>query len=976
MLGSFQLLCDGRPVPVRGEQATKLLALLALKSPHPVGIDVVREAIWEDDPPRSADRMVQNLAGRVRRGLAECGSAAMKTGKRTWSLPHVATDIADLDRLGRKARQAHLSGRHEAEADHYVQALGLIRGEPLSGISGDVFTVETVRVNSLIVSIRAGCVEALAETGQTARALPLADELLAMNPHSVEAVHAAMTAHYCNDDVPAATGIFTDYRNSVATETGLDPGRELQSLHAKILRREPIAFGDAKATGHSARGEVRPAELPRLTASFTGREEELEKLSHLLVPGGPPVVVSGPGGIGKTALAVEAAQGFAERFEDGQMYIDLRGFSRERPVEPQEALSRMLNSLGVATSVIPTGIEASANLLRTKLAERSILLVLDNARSEGQVEPLLPGAGLSQAVVTSRHRLQSLHVSAGARAMKVGPLSTVQAQDMLARLMEARADDAALRKLGRKSGGFPLAICLMASNLIHTGADAIEAAAEELSSGQGREFLRVGGNPGKSVEDAFNVTLRALDPDARRSALELALIPGADLSQPLIRAVLGPESSESVLESLEEASLIDQYRFRRYRFHDLVRDHLRLNADTMVPSDRKEEVACAVARWYGDKSHLDVQVEVGNIMAVMESYAESFPVWKILGRSREFLRLQRDVTVLRPVIEHALSAARRAEDLTGQAVMWEWRSKLSAVRGEMAEAVRNISRARELIDRTSDPVWQAEILGSQGMVMGQAGDTESARELLEASLDAARRLGDGELVLHQLIYLANAYRRSAHVDRSKELLKEARSVGGTVRPTRSNVRLRELAEELLAELLIETGETAEGGEMLDRLFRTPFETVEGRGRTLTVRARLRIKIGDHAGAWSDAEEAYDIGSQHEVYIVLRRSQFLLADLAAEAGDLTEARWYADAHGADGAENSKLYRARRSEVLCTILARTGDMEAALEHGSTACSLYEEMAERVLLPEARKRVDEALAVLAEQKRLRDGRPAPRS
>ena len=333
-----------------------------------------------------------------------------------------------------------------------------------------------------------------------------------------------------------------------------------------------------------------PGLLPRDVGGFTGRDDELARLASLA--GGGRVVVSaigGTAGVGKTALAVHAAHQLLGEFPDGHLYADLRGYTEgQDPAEPGEVLQVFLRRLGIPAEEVPAGVEERSGLLRQLLASRRVLMVLDNARTEAQVRPLLPGAGGSLVLVTSRSVLVGLEVD---ERISLDVLPEGEAAAMLAGAIgpdRAAAEPQAAGEVARLCGRLPLALRIAGQLLAAHPAWPVARLAQMLADEQGR-LARLGAGD-VQVRAAFGVSYEQLAEDDARLFRLLGLHPGpdftADSAAPL--AGTGPEAAGPVLERLAEAHLVNEDASGRFGMHDLLRLFARVTCqEADSPADRE-----------------------------------------------------------------------------------------------------------------------------------------------------------------------------------------------------------------------------------------------------------------------------------------------------------------------------------------------------------------------------------------------------
>ncbi|PRY36381.1 ATP-binding protein [Umezawaea tangerina] len=309
-------------------------------------------------------------------------------------------------------------------------------------------------------------------------------------------------------------------------------------------------------------------------------------------------VLSGPGGMGKTALALQWAHSVHDRFTGGQLYVDLAGFSGTTPVLPGEALGMFLRSLGVSPQRVPVELAEQASLYRSLLAGRSVLVVLDNAYSAGQVRTLIPSSPGCAALVTSRTRLTGL-VADGARLLDVGPLGMTSAVRLLAKSVgddRVAQEDAPARTLVGMCGGLPIAVRVAAARLVARPRWPVRRVVAELSDEQVR-LAQLSRKAELSVQTTFDLSYRTLSDTTAVLYRRLALHPGREFGPELASSLLDNDA-EAVLEELVEASLVEEIGEDRYRFHDLLRLHAREKAGTDDAPEDQQLAQRRMLEWY------------------------------------------------------------------------------------------------------------------------------------------------------------------------------------------------------------------------------------------------------------------------------------------------------------------------------------------------------------------------------------------
>jgi tetratricopeptide (TPR) repeat protein len=487
--------------------------------------------------------------------------------------------------------------------------------------------------------------------------------------------------------------------------------------------------------------------LPRDIASFTGRQAELDQLTGPLTGtaanGGVVGIhaIGGMAGVGKTAFAVHAAHQLADRFPAGQIFLPLHGHTPgQRPVDPADALASLLLTAGLAPPQIPPGLEARAARWRDLVADKEILLLLDDAASHEQVQPLLPGTAGSLVLVTSRRHLTALD---DATAISLDTLPPDQAAALLVRLA-ARPGlspaDPAVAELTQLCGFLPLAIGMVARQLHHHPAWSLDKRAEELAAAVDRLELMTTEN--LSVAAAFNLSYADLTEDQQRLFRRLGLHPGADIDAYAAAALAGTDlaAARRGLEALYDQYLLTEPAHGRYRLHDLIREHAHALADRLDPDRDRDQATARLLDYY---QHTAARADAliarqarprptpadGPIPAAVPALADQ-------EQALAWARTER--ATLLACLDHATR--------TGQ------HARIIAVTGGLAGLLRRdgpfsdaitrhtaaIQAARQLGDRLS----QAGALDDLGDVRLLTGDYPAAAQALEQALDIYRDLGD------------------------------------------------------------------------------------------------------------------------------------------------------------------------------------------------------------------------------------------
>ncbi|MGW6236136.1 AfsR/SARP family transcriptional regulator [Streptomyces sp. NPDC055094] len=614
VLGEIQAYSDGVAVDLGPARQRSVLAALLVDINRTVPVEGLVDRVWGVRPPQRGRPTLYSYLSRLRRALdtmadeASADRASIVRRPAGYALladPGVV-DVRVFSDLVGQARAAD-DGR---AAVLFERALGLWRGEPFAGVDTPWFNSlrdsllgerHACRLDRNDVQLRRGHHAALlTELAACHEALPLDERLAAQ----------FMLALYRSGRAADALRCFERVRRALAEELGSDPGLELGRLHQRVLANDP-AIGAPGATAvaapaagavpisgiPSSRDRALPRQLPATPAWFTGRQRELAELDKALgqagQPGGAVAVcaVSGSGGVGKTSLAVHWAHRNTDRFPDGQLYVDLRGFDPSgEPLAPAAVVRVFLDALGVGSGSIPVDQEALSGLYRSLVAERRMLIVLDNAADAAQVAAVLPGSAGCAVLVTSRRRLTGLAVTHGAYLLPLDVLTASESRDLLGRhLGEDRlaADPEAVTAVLEHCAGLPLAISVVGARAAARAGFPLAVFAEELQDQSARLDALDAGDLSANVRAVCLVSYRALTDGAAEVFRLLGAAPGPEIGPAAAGSLLGrsPAATRAALRELETVHLVQQSAPYRYRMHDLIR----LYAAERAAVDQSEE---------------------------------------------------------------------------------------------------------------------------------------------------------------------------------------------------------------------------------------------------------------------------------------------------------------------------------------------------------------------------------------------------
>ncbi|MGP3925582.1 AfsR/SARP family transcriptional regulator [Streptomyces sp. 8N616] len=618
VLGPLEILQAGSALDVGPPKRRALLIRLLLEHDRPVHVDRLCEDIWEgNDSSSGALSTVQAHVSRLRAVLeperdrrAPATVLVREPPGYALRVPAEARDTVRFEQHVETARRLLSLGHPDQSLPELKKAFALWRGPALADVADLSFAApEIARLGEALLAARELRLAALMAMGRHDQAAAEAEELIESNPLREAAWLALIRALYLAGRPAEALTRYEKIRALLADDLGLEPGPALRDLQVAILRHDTATLGPGGpglvSSGHDAAEQqgvrddaeraveqdvrdvpqdapgVRGLELcalPPAVDDLTGRESEIAELERVpdAAAGDPQrgtrtVIISGLGGIGKTSFTVAAAHRLRDRFPDGHCFIDLRGMD-ERPLDPAEALDRMLRALGIGHRDIPGPLEERASLYRSLLEDRRVLVVLDNAANEAQVRPLLPGGDGSLVLVTSRQLLTGLD-AAHRKSLEV--LSRPDGIALLARIVgqeRVAAEPEATAEVAELCGQLPLALRIVGNRLASRPAWTVRHLARQLRSEQRRMAALTAGDI--QVRAAFTLSHRQLDTTGKRLFRRASLVPGPDWSPSLAAAAAGtdPLTAEEVIDKLVEANLIQQApREGRYRFHDLMR---------------------------------------------------------------------------------------------------------------------------------------------------------------------------------------------------------------------------------------------------------------------------------------------------------------------------------------------------------------------------------------------------------------------
>ncbi|GAA3215559.1 AfsR/SARP family transcriptional regulator [Dactylosporangium siamense] len=760
LLGPIDVTLGGAPREVPGLRRKAVLATLAIGRGEVVSTDRLIDTVWGEDPPATAVNTLQRHVSYLRQVLGGRDTIVARPPGYLLALDDDATDVAVAERLIRQGTGA----AEQAERVRCLRAaLALWRGRPLADVAGLTgLDLEAERLEALRLHAQSALVESRLQLGEHAQLVPELERLTRDHPLD-EGLHAhLMTALHRSGRPADALATYQRLRQALADELGLDPGPGIRDLEAAVLR------GDAALdpAAPPAATVSAPAQLPLAVRGFAGHAGSVAQLDALAQGAARSTVVcavSGPPGVGKTSLAVHWAHRVADRFPDGQLYVNLRGFDHRGAVmDPAEALRGFLRAFR-PDEQLPAALDERATRFRSVLAGKRVLIILDNARDADQVRPLLPGTPGCLVLVTSRNQLTPLVAAEGAHPLALDLLSAGEARELLThRLGAARttAEPDAVMDIVERCARLPLALAIAAAHASTRPGTSLATQAAQLRDTAGGLNALDGGDPITDVRAVFSWSYLALTDAAARLFRLLGLHPGPDLGAPAAASLAGVPvpRARALLHELVEANLLTEHTPGRYGFHDLLRSYAAEQAG-LAP-----ERADAVRRVFDHYLHAAhgavLRLDSGRAPADLTRPAAGVTVERVRDGDAAMAWFTAEDAVL-------LAAVRSGADEGLDDHVWklawtlttylEWLGRWDDLIDTQAVALRALLRVGDLAGR-------AHVHRDLGRTLARVGRFEDAAGHLDRALELYRGLGDavGQARTHHNIgWMLQAQQRHA-----------------------------------------------------------------------------------------------------------------------------------------------------------------------------------------------------------------------
>ena len=834
VLGPVAAWYGNQELPVGQPRQQAVLGILAMRANRVISRGELVDAVWGQDPPVSAEGGIYTYVAGLRRviepnrSLRGPGRVLVSSGAGyVLHLVPGQPDAVAFEQDLARARQLRKSGDPAGAALALHTALSLWRGIAFAGVPGPFAETERVRLGELRSAAAEEHADVLLSLGRHEEVVPDLTAMVADHPLRERMRGLLMIALYRSGRHAEALRVFGEGRRVLAEELGIDPGSDLSRIHQQVLTMDPVlavpdgpvpqaravvvlngspaGAGSELGDGHrrpqpAGTAVPVPAQLPLDPPGFSGRHEELAQLRAMLPGPGPGqeareareaqeaeadqtvpiVVISGTAGTGKTALAIRFGHQVARRFPSGQLYVNLRGLDPATPpMEPAETLRFFLDALSVPSYRIPAGTDGRSALFRSVLDGRRMLIVLDNARDEAQVRPLLPGSPGSLVVVTSRNELTGLVAAEGAVPLTLDVLSHAEARDMLARRLgqpRLAAEPQAADEIIAACARLPLALSIAVGRAAGRPKRPLTELAAELRDARGRLDALEAGDAVTNVRAVLSWSYDQLSEPAARVFRLLGVHPGPDISLSAAASLAGmarPDAGAALAE-LTRTHMVAEHLQGRYSFHDLLRAYAADQAERHDPEPERRaamhraldhylHTAMAASHRFSpfrsplqlaapqpgvlpadvtdkDQAMAWFDAEVRVLLALIafadangyDSHAWQLP-WTLgpffnrRGRWQDYTATQ----------QTALAAARRLGDTLALAHAHHLLGHVQSQVGEYQAADPNFRRALDLFRELSDRANEAVVLnGLAGMLEKQ----ERYTEALAVALDALRML--------------------------------------------------------------------------------------------------------------------------------------------------------------------------------------------------------------------------------------------
>lgn len=833
------------------------------------------DALWDDQPPATAKSQVQICVSALRRQLATIGLADAICTRASGYMLQATDDEVDVKRFERLAAQGSAAAaqwQNEDALRDLRAALDCWHGTTAAaGVQSRIVQAAAARLNEQRLAVRETCMELELARGGSHDLVGELTELVAEHPLRERLRTQQMIALYRSGRQAEALSSYREARSILVEELGLEPSEALQNLERAILRSDPSL--DAASAGPPSLEAPAPAEvpqqLPTAAPDFTGREHVLKHLRTLLTPSDEPgaplsvsvVTLSGKSGVGKTTLALQAAHTLHEFYPDGQLFVELHG-AEPHPVKAAHVLEQFLRALGTAPSVLPTRLDELAALYRSKLADRRVLVVLDDASSVTQVTPLIPGSAKCAVIVTARTHLSELQT---AHRFEIDVFDEQTGVKLLAQVIgeqRVNAEPVMAAALVRLCGALPLALRIGAAKLAARPHWTIRRMVSTLRDEEHRLNELMLGDVG--VRASIWLSYANLSTDAQRLLQRLSVLGSGDFGSWVCIPLLDTdaERATSLLDELIEALLVEVRigaRGPRFHLHELIRVYA---LERLVAEDAPRERALALQRllasWlslasaahrriyggdftvlHGGKVHCRLPEEVvselvsdplawfvaehGALVSAVTSAARAGLdelCWDLAVTSVTLFEARSHLTDWEITHELALESVRYAGNERGEAAVRCSLGGLAVVRREFDVAIDHLNASIATFTRLGDRHGRGLAQRHRALVDRMRCDYPDSLRRYEDALACMREAGDRICEAQVLSGIAQVYIEQRDYLAASDLLNEALAISKELGVRRVTAQI----EHRLGAVYLERGDL----EAAEEAFSVALEAVSDR----------------------------------------------------------------------------------------------------------------------------------------------------
>jgi DNA-binding SARP family transcriptional activator len=990
ILGPLEIAVGPERLEPGGTRQQIAIAMLLLSADRVVTTDRLLEAIYGEDLPPTCRSQAQISISSLRRLLAPYSREPIISTQAHGYVIRVDSERLDslqFKELVNAARSARAANQPDQAVGFYRDALRLWRGPALDGLDSHLVRVVASRLDEQRIAVNEDRINLELELGRHRELVGEITELVEEFPLRGQLRGQLMLALYRSERTAEALQVYRQGRRTMIGELGIEPSERLQHLEHAILTSDPALDPPAPPVRMQPMKMQVPNLLPTDIADFTGRAEEIDRIYRHLIPaaGGeerlavPVVVMEGKGGVGKTSIALHASHAVAQHFPDGQLFADLHGGDLH-PVGPMQVLERFLRALGVPGPQIPEGLDERAEVYRNLLADRKVLVVLDDALGESQVSALLPGSGAAGVIITSRRRLAGL---AGAIHITVNVFDADKSLELLARITgddRVRSQAQAAAEVADNCGHLPLALRIAGARLAARPHWSIQQLGERLADETRRlDELRHGD---MGIRPSISLTYESTGEQARRLFRRLALLElpvfSAWLSSALLDAPL--LEAEDLLDDLVSAQLVETTDsgsgvHSHYRFHDLIRVFAR---ERLAAEESAAERKAAIERALGALLYLAEEAHCRHYGGPYVGLRNDAPRWPLPDRLvRELVRdplswydQERAVMVAgvrqaaqlgavelcwslafsaitlfesriylddwQETNDIALAATRKAHDVRGQAAMLYSIGSLNVAQHRFDHARQVFAEARKLFADADDHQGVALVTSHVALIDRLSGQIDDAARCYEQALSLFNKTGDKVAAAYALNGLAQVKLDLHDVAGAEILLSDA------LRLTRETQCKRVEAQVLsrMGEANLLAGKLAAAADAFQLALARARELADPIGQVYALMGTgiAKVRQAEFESARDALQQALVLAGAAGQQLAEARVLLGLSELAIANGDPAQAIVLGQrASGVFRGMGALLDDVHAHAMLSTAHAALGDVEAAQAASAEAAAL---------------------------------------